>query len=86
MADILIYTKSGCPYCARAKQLLSAKGAEYKEIDLLRHPDKREEMIAGAGGRTTVPQVFIHGKHIGGSDDLYDLESQGKLDTLLKAA
>ena len=84
MADITIYTTKVCPYCVRAKDLLKRKGQTYKEIDVA--DDKlREEMIAKSGGRRSVPQIFINGKHIGGSDDLYALDHAGKLDALLAA-
>ncbi len=85
MSDILIYTKTGCPYCASAKQLLEAKGQSYKEVDIVHHPDKRSEMVEKAGGRTTVPQIFIGSKHVGGCDDLHALDRDGKLDGLLAA-
>ncbi len=83
MAQVEIYTKSTCPYCARAKRLLDEKGVDYQETELLTQPDKRPEMIDRAGGRTTVPQIFINGRHVGGSDDLAVLEAQGQLDALL---
>ncbi len=85
MAQVEIYTKSTCPYCARAKRLLDEKGVDYQETELLTQPDKRPEMIERAGGRTTVPQIFINGRHVGGSDDLAALEAQGQLDALLNA-
>lgn len=85
MAKIEIYTKSGCPYCARAKALLDQKGAVYDEHEIISDPSAREEMLGRANGRTTVPQIFIGGEHIGGSDDLAALESGGKLDALLAA-
>lgn len=84
MSDILLYTKSWCPYCNRAKALLGKKGVDYTNIDIEEQPGKRKEMIDRAGGKTTVPQIFINGKHIGGCDDLYALEKAGKLDALLK--
>ena len=80
---IEIYTKFGCPYCSRAKQLLSAKDVTFEEYDITMGGPKREEMIARAPGANTVPQIFIGDKHIGGSDDLYALEQSGKLDPLL---
>ena len=83
MAEVLIYTTMLCPYCARAKNLLSEKGVNYQEIDVSYDPDKREEMTAKAGGRRTVPQIFIGGKHVGGCDDLYALDRLGKLDPML---
>jgi len=85
MAKIEIYTKAFCPYCYRAKALLDSKGVEYEEIDISMGGPRRAEMIQRAGGRTTVPQVFIDDKHIGGSDDLAALDRQGGLDPLLAA-
>jgi len=85
MAKIELYTKAFCPYCTRAKALLDAKGADYEEIDLTMGGPRRAEMIERSGGRTTVPQVFIGGKHIGGSDDLAALDRRGGLDELLAA-
>ena len=85
MARVEIYTKFFCPYCARAKRLLEEKGVAYEEFEISGGGDKREEMIQRAGGRTTVPQIFIEGRHIGGSDDLASLEREGKLDPLLSA-
>ncbi|WP_084581729.1 glutaredoxin 3 [Sphingomonas azotifigens] len=85
MAKVEIYTKAFCPYCTRAKNLLSAKGAAYEEYDITMGGPKRAEMLERAPGRTTVPQVFIDGKHIGGSDDLAALDRQGGLDPLLAA-
>jgi len=81
---ITIYTKSTCPYCHAAKQLLNAKGAAFEEIDILQHPEQRATMIDRAGGRTTVPQIFIGDQHVGGSDDLHALDAAGELDPLLK--
>lgn len=86
MAKVEIYTKFGCPYCYRAKRLLDAKGAGYEEYDITMGGPQRVEMIQRANGRTTVPQVFIDGRHIGGSDDLAALDAQGGLDPLLQAA
>lgn len=85
MAAVEIYTKAWCPYCTRAKRLLSQKGAAFEEIDITMGGPKRAEMIDRAHGRTTVPQVFIGGAHIGGSDDLAALEREGRLDALLSA-
>ena len=85
MAKIEIYTKAFCPYCYRAKALLDSKGVEYEEIDITMGGPRRPEMIQRANGRTTVPQIFIDGKHIGGSDDLAALDRQGGLDPLLAA-
>ncbi len=86
MAEITIYTTFLCPYCARAKALLDKKGAGYTEIDVSYDTAKREEMTRLTGGRTSVPQIWINGAHVGGCDDLYALERAGKLDPLLAAA
>ncbi len=83
MAEIVIYTKPTCPYCTAAKALLTRKGAAFTEIDILAAPERRAEMIARAGGRTTVPQIFIGAQHVGGCDDLHALEAKGRLDALL---
>jgi glutaredoxin 3 len=80
---VLIYTKTTCPFCVRAKALLAKKGAAFQEIEITDNPALRSEMIEKANGRTTVPQIFINGRHIGGCDDLHALEDQGKLDALL---
>ena len=85
MAKVEIYTKVFCPYCSRALALLRAKGVEFEETDITMDPNKRAEMIGRASGRTTVPQVFIDGAHIGGSDDLAALDARGGLDPLLAA-
>lgn len=85
MARVEIYTKFLCPYCARAKKLLESKGVSYEEIDITMGGPKRQEMMQRASGRHTVPQVFIDGRHIGGSDDLAELDRSGKLDPLLAA-
>ena len=82
MARIEIYTSPFCGYCARAKALLDSKGASYDEMDVMMDDGKRTEMRERSR-RSTVPQIFINGQHIGGSDDLAALESQGKLDPLL---
>jgi len=83
MARVEIYTKAFCGYCARAKHLLDVKGIAYEEYDITFGGDKRDEMLERAPGRTTVPQIFIDGRHIGGSDDLHELERSGRLDALL---
>lgn len=83
MADIVIYTRSWCSYCQAAKGLLARKNAAFTEIDIEAVPGARQEMIQKAGGRTSVPQIFIGGAHVGGSDDLHALERAGKLDALL---
>jgi len=81
-----IYTKTFCPYCWRAKLLLESKGVEYKEIGVDFGGELREVMIQRAKGRTTVPQIFIGEHHVGGCDDLVELDREGKLDQLLAAA
>jgi glutaredoxin 3 len=83
MARVENYTKFLCPYCARAKRLLGEKGAEFEEYEITGDSAKRQEMIGRANGRTTVPQIFIDGRHVGGSDDLAELERSGQLDPLL---
>ena len=83
MAKVEIYTKFTCGYCFRAKSLLKSKNVEFEESDITMGGDKRTEMIQRANGRATVPQIFINDQHIGGSDDLADLESNGQLDALL---
>ncbi|MEY3659163.1 MAG: glutaredoxin 3 [Pseudomonadota bacterium] len=85
MARVEIYTKVFCPYCSRALALLRGKGVEMEEYDITMDPDKRSEMIERSSGRMTVPQVFINGQHIGGSDDLAALDAKGGLDPLLAA-
>jgi glutaredoxin 3 len=83
MPSVEIYTKFGCPYCARAKRLLEEKGVEYEEFEINSAPGKREEMLSRSNGGTTVPQIFIDGRHVGGSDDLAELERSGQLDPML---
>lgn len=83
MADILIYTKGYCPYCAAAKDLLDQKGQSFREVDVTGRPAEQRAMAEKAGGRSTVPQIFIDGRHIGGCDDLYALDRAGGLDPLL---
>jgi len=85
MAQVTIYTKVYCPYCVRAKSLLTAKGVSFEEIKIDESPERRPEMIERAGGRTTVPQIFIADRHVGGCDDLFALEAAGTLDALLSA-
>lgn len=86
MAEIEIYTQDWCPYCVRAKQVLDRKGVAYREIDAPGGSPAREEARQRAGGRTSVPQIFIDGQHIGGCDDLMALDRAGKLDPLLAGA
>jgi glutaredoxin 3 len=80
-----IYVKTFCGYCFRAKRLLDSKGIAYKEHEVTFGGLEKQEMIERSGGRTTVPQIFIDGRHIGDCNELMDLESQGKLDELLAA-
>lgn len=85
MALIEIYTSPTCGYCHAAKRLLQRKGATFTEIDVTRDPARRAEMVERAGGRRTVPQIFIDGRHVGGCDDLHALDARGGLDPLLAA-
>ncbi|MCB1555960.1 MAG: glutaredoxin 3 [Alphaproteobacteria bacterium] len=86
MSKVEIYTAATCPYCARAKKLLDMKGVSYEEHRLsFSDADAMAKMSARADGRRTVPQIFIDGKGIGGCDDLYALDSEGKLDGMLAA-
>jgi glutaredoxin 3 len=86
MAKVEIYTRPWCGYCARAKALLGRKGKDFIEYDLEREPAREAEMIRRAGGATSVPQIFIDGRHVGGSDDIHALDRHGKLDPLLRTA
>lgn len=85
MKPVEIYTTQTCPYCAMAKRLLAKKGAAFTEIDVGRDPGLRVTMMQRAGGLRTVPQIFIGGQHVGGCDDLHDLDHAGRLDALLRA-
>ncbi len=85
MAKVEIYTKDWCGYCARAKRLLAEIGVETVDIPVDMGGEKKAEMIQRAGGRTTVPQIFIDGQHVGGCDDLFALERSGKLAAMLAA-
>lgn len=85
MAKVEMYTKTTCPYCVRAKMLLERKGVAVNEIQVDFGGEKKQEMVHRAGGRMTVPQIFIDGRHVGGCDDLFELEGAGKLDELLAA-
>ncbi|MCM0019494.1 MAG: glutaredoxin 3 [Tagaea sp.] len=82
-AKIEIYSSPFCGYCARAKGLLRRKGVAFVEYDVMERPELREEMVARAGGRSTVPQIFAGGRHLGGSDDIHALDDAGKLDAIL---
>ena len=84
MKNVVVYSKDYCPFCVRAKELLASKGVSYEEIEVDVYPERLTEMIEKANGRRTVPQVFINDHHVGGCDDLYDLERAGKLDELLQ--
>ena len=86
MAEVELYTTMWCPFCTRARRLLQQKGVAFTEIDIEEHPQRRGEMIRRAGGRRTVPQVFINGEHIGGSDELAAMDRAGELDTKLGIA
>ena len=83
MQPIEIYTSPTCGYCHAAKRLLNAKGVRFTEYDVVREPQKRQEMLGRANGQRTVPQIFVGETHVGGCDDLYDLERAGTLDPLL---
>jgi glutaredoxin 3 len=85
MARVEIYTKIFCGYCAAAKRLLTSKGVDFEEYDITLGGPKRTEMLQRAKGRTSVPQIFIDGVHIGGSDDVHALDDDGKLDPMLAA-
>ena len=80
---VVMYLTGWCPYCTRAKQLLERKGVDFEEIDVDARPEARKEMTARSG-RSSVPQIFIGATHVGGCDDLHELEASGRLDTLLK--
>ena len=79
-----MYATGWCPYCSRARELLERKGVQFEEIDVDVRPEARAEMMTRSGGRRTVPQIFIGDQHVGGSDDLYELDAAGGLDPLLK--
>jgi glutaredoxin 3 len=82
MQNVKVYSTQTCPHCVRAKMLLKKKGADFEEIDVSKQED-RDALIEKTGGARTVPQIYIGETHVGGADDLYELESQGKLDELL---
>ena len=83
MVEVELYTTPFCPYCVRARALLERKGVAFTEIDIIEEPARRIEMVRRAGGRTSVPQIFIGGEHIGGSDELLALDCDGELDAKL---
>jgi glutaredoxin 3 len=84
MPPVEVYTTPFCPYCVSAKELLRSKGVTFVEINVAGAPDVRAAMVERANGRTTVPQIFIGATHVGGCDDLYELDGAGKLDPLLQ--
>ncbi|GJD54587.1 glutaredoxin 3 [Methylobacterium dankookense] len=86
MPPVTIYTTAWCPYCSAAKSLLKEKGIAFQEIDVEKTAGARATMVQRAGGRTSVPQIFVGDTHVGGCDDLYALDRSGKLDPLLKDA
>ena len=86
MAKVKLYTTMFCPFCMHAKRLLGQKGVSFEEIDVDTVPGSRQEMMNKSGGGYTVPQIFIDETHIGGCDELFALEQQGKLDTMLQVA
>jgi glutaredoxin 3 len=86
MPDIEIYTQPWCPYCERAMHILTTKGVEFREINAPGGSDARRQARERSGGRTSVPQIFIGGNHIGGCDDMVALDRAGKLDTILGLA
>jgi glutaredoxin 3 len=85
MSQVTIYTKAYCPYCVRAKSVLDSKGVRYQEIKIDEQPELRPQMIERASGRSTVPQIFIGTRHIGGCDDMVALDAAGQLDPLLNS-
>ncbi|MTI42857.1 glutaredoxin 3 [Roseibium hamelinense] len=85
MANVVIYTRQLCGFCTAAKNLLDKKGVQYVERDATFDQDLRKKMIQEANGRSTFPQIFIGGQHIGGCDDLFDIDRAGKLDGMLAA-
>lgn len=83
MNPVIVYSSPFCPFCSRAKKLLSDKGVDFEEIDVFSDMTRKKEMIDRADGKRTVPQIFVGDFHVGGCDELYALESQGRLDPLL---
>lgn len=83
MANVVMYTTAWCPYCVRARRLLDAKGIQYTDIRVDAEPERRAEMEARANGRTSVPQIFIDDLHVGGFDEMAELDVEGRLDPLL---
>jgi glutaredoxin 3 len=85
-AKVLMYCTSACPFCQAAERLLEQKGAAIEKVRVDLQPELRAEMTKKAGGRRTVPQIWIAGRHVGGCDDLYELDRKGELDPLLKGS
>jgi len=83
MKKVVIYTTGLCPFCLLAKRLFTEKDVSYQEVDVLMDPGARADMVEKSGGRTSVPQIFVDDFHVGGSDDLYALEQEGRLDGIL---
>ena len=83
MKKVVIYTTGLCPFCLLAKRLLTEKDVGYQEVDVLMDPRARADMVEKSGGRTSVPQIFVDDFHVGGSDELYALEQEGRLDGIL---
>ncbi len=86
MSSVEIYTQPGCPYCARAMKLLAGKGVSVREIDARHGTEARREAERRSGGRTSMPQIFVDGRHVGGCDDLVALDRRGELDGMLRTA
>ena len=84
MKNVIIYSSEICPYCVKAKQLLESKKVEYKELRVDKNPELVAEVVKKSGGRKTVPQIFIGDHHVGGCDELYALEQEKKLDSMLE--
>ncbi|EKV32909.1 Glutaredoxin 3 (Grx2) [Caenispirillum salinarum AK4] len=85
MAKVEVYSSAFCPFCVRAKKLLTSKGVDFEEIDVMQQPERRKEMERRAHGGRTVPQIFIDNEHVGGCDELMALERKGALDVMLGA-
>lgn len=83
MKKIVIYTLPTCGFCRQAKNLIQAKNVQYEEIDLEAHPEKKAEMLEKTGGKTSVPEIFVDDKLIGGCQELYELEEKGELDNII---
>ena len=84
MKNVIIYSSENCPYCVKAKQLLESKKVEYTELRVDKNPELVIEVVKKSGGRKTVPQIFIDDHHVGGCDELYALEQEKKLDSMLE--